>query len=253
MKWTFLFFLPLCCFSGAIVVTCATGELGGAIAKNLSADHQLILTGRNTDKLKDQVFFYVDYNNPASIEAFGKGLEGEKIDGFVLIAPRPNFGSSLFQDEADWLKLFQSTFTGPLETLKKALPHFSDRGKIVILNGTTSVQLIPELGPGCVVRRMWTACLKALSHQLGPRNIHVNMISPGIVLTDHHIRRIQRLAEANGIDFDEQMALDTVNIPLRRHVDPNEVAQTVRFLLSDQSNFISGTNLLLDGGATLAY
>lgn len=244
----------------AVIVTCASGELGSAIARKLASENRLILAGRNLAKLEqlqkefpDASIVQLDYTDPMSLEAFGKSLEGESISGFVLIGPRPNFGSDLLQGEAQWFQLLQATFTGPLEALKKALPNFTDSGKIVIVGGTTSVQLMPEYGPACVVRRMWTACSKALSHQLGPKGIHVNMISPSIVLTNHHIDRIKGQAEKNGIDYEDQMEKDTARIPLRRHADPEEVAQAARFLLSKESNFITGTNLLIDGGASTTY
>lgn len=95
------------------------------------------------------------------------------------------------QDENIWIEVFQNTFTGPMEALKIALPHLSNP-IIVVIAGTTSVQLQPEYGPSCVIRRMWTTYTKALSHQLGPQGISINALSPGVVLTNFHQERIQK-------------------------------------------------------------
>lgn len=250
-----------------IVVTCATGELGTAIAMMLAKDHDLILTGRDIGKLRelqrqlkekypwDYNVYSVDYTNPSSISDFKNKLVEDKttLSGLVLITPRPPFSKDLLQEEAHWLQLFQLTFTGPLETLKAALPSLSNKGKIVIIAGTTSVQVSPEYGPACVIRRMWTTFSKSLSHQLGPQGIHVNVLSPGVVLTEFHEERIAKKAAESGCSYGEQMVKDTANIPLRRHAQPSEVAQSIKFLLSDQSDFITGVNLVLDGGVTIGY
>lgn len=148
---------------------------------------------------------------------------------------------------------FRNTFTGPLEALKIMLPYLSNSDKIVVIAGTTSVQLQPEYGPSCVIRRMWTTYTKALSHELGSRGISINALSPGVVLTHFHEERIQNNANKNGLSYEKQMEKEVANIPLHRHAMPQEVAQTIKFLLSEQSDFINGINLILDGGFTLSY
>lgn len=250
------------------VITGASGELGGATARLLAQDHDLILTGRNRDKLKSlqeelaaqhhgrYEICTLDYTNNSSQNNFKNYLKqiDLPISGFVLITPRPQFdGKSLLQNENVWSDVFASTFTGPLVTLKSILPHLSKGSKIVVIAGTTSVQLQPEYGPSCIVRRMWTTYTKALSQELGPQEISVNALSPGVVLTNFHEERIQKKASQNGLSYDEQMADEVAKIPLRRHAKPQEVAQTIKFLLTEQSDFINGINLVLDGGYTLSY
>ena len=100
---------------------------------------------------------------------------------------------------------------------------------------------------------MWTTYTKALSHQLGPQGISVNTLSPGVVLTNFHEERIQKKANDSGLSYEEQMEKEVANIPLHRHAKPQEVAQTIKFLLSEQSDFINGVNLILDGGFTVSY
>ena len=251
---------------GTILVTCATGELGSTIAKLLGEDYHLILAGRDSLKLlqlkeslhKDSYkceTLLLDYSNYASIENFRKDRAKNPcpIKGVVLITPRPFFGKDLLQSEENWLNLFQTTFTGPLEVLKSTLPYLSSGSKVVVIAGTTSVQLQPEYGPACVIRRMWTTYCKALSHHLGPKGIHVNVISPGVVLTNFHRERIDKKAKEIGGNFEEELAKDAANIPLQRHARPLEIAKSIRFLLSEDSNFITGMNLVIDGGKTVSY
>lgn len=83
--------------------------------------------------------------------------------------------------------------------------------------------------------------------------ISINALSPGVVLTNFHQERIQNKSHETGLSYEDQMEKEVANIPLRRHAKPQEVAQTIKFLLSEQSDFINGVNLVLDGGFTLSY
>jgi NAD(P)-dependent dehydrogenase (short-subunit alcohol dehydrogenase family) len=125
--------------------------------------------------------------------------------------------------------------------------------KIVVIAGTTSVQVLPEYGPTCIVRRMWTTYSKALSSHLANKGIYINVLSPGVVLTDFHKKKIKKKAIDNNISYEEQMKKETENLPLSRYIKPIEVAQSIRFLLSSESDAIIGVNLILDGGTTVSY
>ena len=251
-----------------LIVTGSTGELGGAAAKLLAKDCNLILTGRNSVKLKDlqtelnllntgvYQIHALDYTDASSRNEFYKFLKQQntQVDGIALIVPRPQFNSkSMIQPETVWLDVLKETFTGPSEVLSGTLPYLSQIAKIVVIAGTTSVQLQPEFGPSCVIRRMWTTYTKALSHQLGSKGISVNTLSPGIVLTNYHLDKIECRAKSNGLCLKDQMKEEVDKIPLKRHAKPIEIAQTIKFLLSDDSNFISGINLVIDGGLNTCY
>ncbi len=250
-----------------IIVTCASGEIGKAIALTLAHDHNLILAGRNLDKLlqlkgelektydHEYRTAHLDYTSADSIKEIQKqiGDKDELLTGLVLITPRPQFSHDLLQDQSEWLQLFQSAFTGPVDLLRQVLPHMQDKSKIVIIGGITSVQVLPEYGPACVLRRMWTTYSKALSHQLGPRGIHINVLSPGVVLTEFHKNRIAQKAQTQETSYSEQMDKDTAKVPLHRHAEPQEVASAAKFLLSKESDFITGQNLVIDGGLTTSY
>ncbi|OJU81753.1 MAG: hypothetical protein BGO10_07660 [Chlamydia sp. 32-24] len=250
----------------AILVFCATGSLGSAIASNLAKDHNLILLGRNQDKLNQisetlqQEFTHkfitqvVDFTDADSLVSFEKELKKENIilSGIVVLTPRPHFGTNLLQEQHNWLDLLQTTFTGPLEALRIGLSHLKE-GKVVIIAGTTSMQLMPEYGPACIIRRMWTTYSKALAHALAPKGIQVNSLSPGVVLTDFHAKKIEAKALQNNLTFEEQMQKDCAAIPMKRWAKPEEVAQATRFFLSKESDYITGVNLLQDGGTTVSY
>ena len=253
-------FLAICLFHGlcfanssalkeerkTFIITGASGELGGASARLLAQNYNLILTGRDLSKLKNLQeelkatnsgrydIGTLDFISKPSRDSFESYLNQAhtSIAGLVLITPRPQFsGKALIQDEKVWLEVIQNTFTGPMEALKVVLPHLSNPSKIVVIAGTTSVQLQPEYGPSCVVRRMWTTYTKALSHQLGPQGITINALSPGVVLTNFHQERIQKKSDETGISYDAQMEKEVANIPLRRHAKHMKLLKRLNFFL----------------------
>lgn len=264
----FLIFLPFLTEASpkTFLITGATGALGSETAKLLAKDYNLVLTGRNLTTLQNlqkelkaqnpwnYAICTLDYSQTASIAQFKEQMKGKNLAGLVLMTPRPQFaGTTVFQEEAVWLEALRTTYVGPLEAMKAVLPALSHPGKIVLIAGTTSVHFQPSMGPTAVIRRMWTAAAKTLSHELGAQGITVNTLSPGVVMTPYHHDRIQKKADSAHIGFDEQLEKEVASIPLHRHAKPQEVAQTIQFLLSDQSDFINGINLILDGGLSPCY
>ena len=84
---------------------------------------------------------------------------------------------------------------------------------------------------------------KATAADLGPQNILVNALSPGFTLTD--------LTNAT-VPADEQKRI-AQQVPLRRFAKPEEMARIALFLCSDLNSYISGQNIIVDGGFTSVY
>lgn len=83
---------------------------------------------------------------------------------------------------------------------------------------------------------------KVLALELAGRQIRVNTITPGMIETN---------IMSEGIISDEQLAEDVKHYPLKRYGKPEEVAYAAVYLLSDASKWVTGSNLLIDGGYTL--
>ncbi len=245
-----------------VVVTCATGEIGKAIATSLAKKNNLILVGRNREKLeglqaeltrqfaKQYSICQLDYADPVAPKIMEEKVQNREINGFVVITPRPQI--ELLADPAKWQEVLGSCFTGPSSVMKAALPRMAKNSKITVISGITSVQLSPGYTGPSVIRGLWRAFAKALSFELGPKDIRVNTVSPGTVLTEHHISRITKKAEENSRSFEEQLKVEVSETPLKRYATVKDVAQAMKFFLSDKSSHISGTNLLVDGGITRA-
>ena len=128
---------------------------------------------------------------------------------------------------------------------KFAVPHFRHAGGGVIVNMASVHGFLAE--PGMLVYETVKAGIMQLTRQLaveyGPENIRVNAICPGHIVTERLVERWQ--------DHPDTLRFFAEQYPLRRTGVPNDIANVVVFLCSDESSFITGQSLVVDGGLTL--
>jgi 3-oxoacyl-[acyl-carrier protein] reductase len=253
------------------LITGASGGIGSAVSQRLAnSGHQLVLAARNLDRLlslqrslsgEGHQVVSLDMASDPSIESFSARLESLelKLDGAVLMPPQPHAANDPLPDSDVWRALFQTSFIGPLATLKAAISRMQpdvpngQRAKIVIISGISSAQVLGHYATSNVIRTAWLGEAKTLAFALGERNIHINTLSLGGTLTPGYREAIARRAAAAGQSFDDRLAAETDNVPLRKYAEPSEVAAAVEGLLSPFSDHMTGLNILHDGGFTRAY
>ena len=91
---------------------------------------------------------------------------------------------------------------------------------------------------------------KSISLDLGPKNIRVNAVCPGSIRTPLSIDVFDRYAKKLNVDVEELWAIEAAQYAVRRIGEPEEVADLVYFLASDQSSFVTGSLYSIDGGLT---
>jgi NAD(P)-dependent dehydrogenase (short-subunit alcohol dehydrogenase family) len=172
----------------------------------------------------------------ATIERFGT------IDILVNNAgANPYFGPTLGVDEARYDKTFDVNLRGPVFWSQQVWQKAMSDKPGVIINISSVGGLRTEFGLGVynVTKAALIHLTRTLAGELGPA-VRVNAVAPGLVRTD----MARALWEEHGDAFARRL-------PLGRLGEPADIAAAVTFLASDQASWITGTTMVVDGGALL--
>lgn len=150
-------------------------------------------------------------------------------------------GQALFQDVTDemWDRYFSTNLNGARNTIQAVLPGMLERKAGCIINVSSIWGLH---GASCEVTYSCTkhaliGLTRSLAMELAPSNIRVNCVAPGVIDTD--------MVQVLGKDVLEELAKQT---PLSRLGTPEDIANAINFLASDEASFITGQVLVSDGG-----
>lgn len=243
------------------LVTGGTKGIGKAIADKLSASGALVvITARN--KVKENSgnhhFIAADLTQADSAEKIAKEIL-EKYDRIDIIVNNaganssPGGGFSTLQDE-DWFRDWELNFMSVVRMNKALLPAMLERQEGVIINISTGAAKLPiwEMTMSySSAKGALNVYSKALANEVGSKGIRVNTVSPGVVKTPLMNEFIENIAKQSGASFEDsfQNIIDTVGVPLGRMAEPEEVANIVAFLASSEAQYITGTNISVDGGS----
>ena len=246
----------------AAIVLAASKGLGKAIAAALSAEGAKVIIGsRDVNELErtakeisaatgnEVIAMAIDVSDAAGVADFIEKAAATfgKIDILVNNSGGPPFNKfENFDDEA-WQQAFNLTLLSFARTSRLVLPHMQKTGSGRIINIVSgSVKSVLANSVISTSMRMGVVGMaKLMADELGPCNITVNNVAPGMILTD-------RLKHTLPKDADPELALkeSAKNIPLGRIGKPGELAALVTFLASEQAAYISGTTIQVDGGAS---
>lgn len=176
-----------------------------------------------------------------TVDAYGQ------VDTLVNNAGVNFVKPTLEMDEADWDRVIDVDLKGTFLCSRYALAVMVQQGggSIVNIASVHTAATLPEAAPYAASKGGVEMMTKSLAIEFAPHNIRVNAVSPG--LTDTQIwQDLQDAAEDPAAA--RQHWFD--NIPMGRVQSPREVANVVLFLASDQSSYITGANIMTDGGMT---
>jgi 3-oxoacyl-[acyl-carrier protein] reductase len=122
-------------------------------------------------------------------------------------------------------------------------------GRIVNITSASVKMPIPGLDLSSGARAGLTAFLAGVARSVAGSNVTINFLLPGSFATDRLESNLRATAERRGIPVDQIRAERTAAVPAKRFGDPNEFGAVCAFLCSAQAGYITGQNLLIDGGA----
>lgn len=248
--------------SGKIaLVTGGTKGAGKAIAERLlSAGATVIITARHAPEVPNEKLHFIpaDLSKHAGtqkivtevLEQFGKldilvnnmGGSETKGGGFAVLS------------NADWEESLQTNLLAPVRLDRGFLPRMLEQKSGVIIHiGSIQARLplYDSTLPYAAAKAGLINYSKSLSNEVSPKGVRVLTVSPGWIMTDSSIKMMERIAESSNstIEQAKQSVMDALGgIPYGRPAEPEEVAELIGFLVSPRANYLTGTELIIDGG-----
>lgn len=226
-------------------VTGASRGIGLACAKALAAaGAKVVLAARDTARLEaasqeipNSSFVELDLSSPDSIkQAFAKS---GKIDILVNNAAITKDGLALRMKKEDWDAVLATNLTGAFLCIQQVLHAMMKErwGRIINISSIVGETGNPGQANYVASKAGLIGLTKALAQEMGSRNITINAIAPGFIETD--------MTNALSEDLKSNML---AHIPLKRFGKPEDIAAAVKFLAGEESSYITGQILNVNGG-----
>jgi NAD(P)-dependent dehydrogenase (short-subunit alcohol dehydrogenase family) len=239
------------------VVTGGNSGIGLATARRFVAEGAYVfITGRRQSELDAAVKqigrgvtgVQGDVSNLGDLDRLYETVEQQKgrIDILFANAGTGQFAALGAITEEDFDKTFDVNVKGLLFSVQKALPLLKDGGSIILNASIVSATGPPAFSVYSASKAAVRSFARTFTTDLKDRKIRVNAVSPGVIPSPGY---------TNSFGMTEQQLKDYANsvaaqIPLGRTGTLDEVAQAVCFLASDESSYVTGIELFVDGGMT---
>jgi NAD(P)-dependent dehydrogenase (short-subunit alcohol dehydrogenase family) len=242
------------------LVTGATGGLGVAIVDAFAAQGATVIVSDRACEDCEAAAAYLrehgksahgiaaDMGDRRSIDALAEAALERcgRIDVLVCNAgvqgPTGPIGAT---DEADWQQVMNVNLRSALHLTARLIPDMAERGdgSVILISSIAGLRGNKSIGLYGLSKAALAQLARNLAVEWGPRGVRVNAISPGLIRTPLADRLL-----ANAAFMERRLALT----PLRRVGEPEEIAGVALLLASRAGAFITGHNLVVDGGTTIS-
>ena len=237
------------------VVTGGNSGIGYATAKKLKQQGaKVIITGRSIEKVEAAAVelgvkgLVADVSDLSAIDNLVNQVKSEfgKVDilfvnaGVFQPTPIGSISEEIFDNQMG------INFKGALFTTEKFLPILNDGASIINLSSVNAYTGMPNTAVYAASKAALNSYTRTAATELAPRKIRINSVNPGPVSTPIFGKTGMEEEQING--FAE--ALQN-RIPLKRFGQPEDIANLVAFLASDDASFITGSEYNIDGGINI--
>jgi len=236
-----------------ILVTGASSGIGRAISiESSKMGANVVITARNEERLNETLLQMEGIGHSIIVADLNKesdrlrlAEQSPKLDGLVHCAGIVKTMLFQFIDAASLSEIMNVNFTAPILLSVQLVENkkMAKKGSIVFISSISGV--LCALGGNSMYSASKGAVngiMKNMALDLAPKGIRVNSVNPGMMETPIF---------EGGIIGSELLEEDKKRYPLKRYGKPEEVAYAVIYLLSDASSWVTGSNIVIDGGYTL--
>jgi NAD(P)-dependent dehydrogenase (short-subunit alcohol dehydrogenase family) len=238
------------------VVTGGNSGIGLATAQRFHAEGaKVVISGRDQKTLDEAVSLIgdelvavrADVSKLADLDKLYKIVREKfgKIDVLFANAGVAKFASLSESTEGVYDDMFDINVKGVFFTIQKALPLLKDGAAIIINSSIANQKGVANSSVYSATKAAVRSFARTLTAELLDRNIRVNVVSPGPIKTP--------ILGRNGLSQAEQDEIGKYlvsMVPMKRFGTPEEIASSVLFLATPESSYISGVDLMVDGGMT---
>jgi meso-butanediol dehydrogenase / (S,S)-butanediol dehydrogenase / diacetyl reductase len=249
----------------AIITGGGTG-IGKAIARRFVADGaKVCITGRRQEILDDTAKLMPsgtvktcsgDVSDLKDIErmvdtalSFGSGLQ--VLVNNAAVSHKP--AGVIDLDPEEWKKSIEVNLTGPFLTMKAAMPHMikAGAGSVINISSLAGLRCTPGKPAYCASKAGLIHLTLQAALDYGRFGIRCNVVCPAAMKTDMFTNNMEPFARMLGTNVDEIFSRFSEDVPLHRVALPEEIAGLCSYLAGDDSSFMTGAVIPMDGGAAI--
>jgi NAD(P)-dependent dehydrogenase (short-subunit alcohol dehydrogenase family) len=236
------------------VITGGNSGIGLAIAKRYQHEGaKVAILGRNADTLSlaaeelgnEALVQQGDVTSVEDLEELFRATKERfgRIDVLVANAGIAKAGGIDATDEDTFDLISDVNFKGAYFTIQRALPYLNDGASLVIPGSAVSYRGMPGMAAYAATKAAVRSLARSLAAELAPRGIRVNVLSPGPIETPIFGRLGLAPKELDGMASQIQQ-----QVLLSRFGRPDEMAKAALFLAAEDSSYVTGSDLVADGG-----
>lgn len=177
------------------------------------------------------------------------------IDILINNAGGPPLGHLEEVDEQIWQKTIETNLMSVVRFTKSVIPQMKkcNWGRIISITSTLAIEPTPSMILSSTVRAAVSAFTKALSIEVASKNISINVICPGGVLTERLENLLKTRSKRENINYKKLLLESEKSIPARRFAQPSEIGNIISFLCSEKGAYINGVSLAVDGSLLKSF
>ena len=248
--------------SGKQAIVCASSKgLGRACALSLAENGVSVVINGRDQKALDATAREIESAHDVEVTRVQGDVSTLEGQGALLEAcPNPdilinNNGGPPFKDfreldrDAMVAGVTMNMIT-PIELIQKVIDGMAERrfGRIVNITSLSVKMPIPGLDLSSGARAGLTSFLAGVAPKVAAHNVTINNVLPGFFLTDRQNAALNKAMEERGLSLEEAIDERAQTVPAKRFGDPAEFGEACAFLCAAQAGYITGQNLLIDGG-----